>query len=111
MKVFEERSVICSLYVGREKWDVEVVRVDSLKKEEIAANRAHNQTIGNFDPENELPTEPLIALQANSSSGKRIELYWSPETKVLGPNVSQSGWNRRHFNNVKSHLFQWSVRV
>ncbi len=109
MREFEIGSVIYEPSVEGARWKVVVSSVYNPSDSELEANQRHNDSLGNWEPERELPTERQVYLSVVSETGEKFQLHWTPSSKILGPHVSRRGWSKAMFNNVKSQLLNWKV--
>ena len=60
-----------------------------LSEEEYARNEEYNDTLGNYEPEKELPTNSKATIIATSSSGEIVEFMWISGFKKIYPHVSK----------------------
>ena len=109
METFRPDKIIETVIIENQKWIFRVADVYNPSQEEINHNRAHNDALGNFEPEKELPVNAHITITAESQSGETIELWWSPSDKVLGPHMSKKGWSKGIFTGLKGKLANWQL--
>ena len=105
MKKLKEGLVIYDFSADGQKWQVSITSIYNPSPTEIEKNKAYNDTLGNFEPDQEeLPVRPFVQLECRSSSGEIQMMWWDPLGKVLGPDISRKGWTRSLFYGMKSEL-------
>ncbi|MDR2189616.1 MAG: hypothetical protein LBE62_16465 [Azonexus sp.] len=109
MRIFANGSVITEVSVGGKLWCIRIFDVYNPSAEEIVSNKKFNDTLGNWDPEREKPTFPLVQIEVTANDGERFEMYWSPANKVFGPHIKRAGWGRGTFNSIKAELLRWKL--
>ena len=109
MDYFEVGKVLSKRKIAEQEWVFRISSVLNPSVEEIALNEEFNLSLANYEPEKELPTKPLINLIAESNEGEKLEFWWDPTYKKLGPHVSKSGWSKGVFTELKGKLSNWKL--
>ena len=109
MLTFEIDAVPWRTRVEGSLWTVSVKGIYNPSVDEINSNKAHNLTVGNWDPEHERSTCPQVDLVVRSDDGDVFEMYWLPIEKILGPHISRRGWSRGTLNAIKQELIRWKL--
>lgn len=110
MKYFEIGETIHKTQLSNESWEFKVSGVFHLTDSEYATNEAFNNTLGDYEPEKELQTNPYVEIIAQSISGETIKLIWLPHDKILSPHISKNGWSKGLFTGLKGKLISWKLR-
>ena len=109
MAIFEIGAQPLTLTISGEQWRVVVVDLYNPTEQEVTANKAHNDQLGDWEPELERPTGPMVKVAVRSKDDEEVEMYWDPTHKVLLQHVSRRGWSRSHFNRIKGELLRWKL--
>lgn len=107
MSFFEVGKVVLKLHIENQKWEFKIVDVFNLSEEEFRQNDAFNDTLGNYEPEKELPISSLATINAISSSGEIVELKWSSCSHRVFPDVRHKGWSKAVFVKLNVALKKW----
>lgn len=107
MKTFEIGKEVLRERIEGEVWKFVIVDVFHLSSNEYARNEAYNDTLGNYEPEKELPTESVATIKATSPSGDSVELKWCPGIKGVYPHIRKKGWTKGLFLKLNQILNQW----
>jgi hypothetical protein len=111
MEIFEVGKVVLKIRIENEDWIFEISEVFHLSEEEYAKNDAYNDTLGNYDPKNEKPTESVATIRANSSSGEIVILRWSYSAKGVYPHIRQKAWSKSLFIKLNNILRNWRFGI
>ena len=109
MEYFEQGKEILSVRIGQHVWTFRVLSVYNPSPEEIERNRKHNDSLGNFEPDKELPESPFVHVSAECEDGETIAMWFDPTYRNLGPHVSREGWSRGLFMRLKGILCSWRL--
>ena len=107
MEIFEVGKVVLKTRIENDYWVFEISDVFQLSSEEYAMNDAYNDTLGNYDPENEKPTESVATIRATNTNGETVVLRWCYSTKGIYPHTRQKGWARGLFIKLNTILRNW----
>lgn len=110
MKYFEVGETIQKTQISNETWEFKVSDIFHLTNSEYATNEAFNYTLGDYEPEKELPTYPYVEITAKSKTGETVKLIWLPYDKILSPHISKDGWSKGLFTGLKGKLINWKLR-
>lgn len=108
MATFAKGAVVMQIDAAGTRWGVLVVEVYNPSAEEIAANEAYNDTLGNWSPL-ERPTELRILLELTAVGAEPFQMYWMPTTRMLGPHVRRGGWSKATFHQLERELLRWRL--
>jgi len=111
MNTFEVGKIVHRVRIGEEKWVFEIIHVSHLTDEEYARNEAFNDTLGDWDPENELPTNSLAVILASSSKGDTETLNWSSGMDGVYPHINRKGWTKGLFVKLNEILRKWHFAI
>ena len=109
MDYFEVGKVVSKRKIAEQEWLFRISAVLNPSIEEIASNEEFNLSLDNYEPEKELPTKPFISIIAENNDGEKIDLWWDPTYKKLGPHISKPGWSRGLFTELKGKLSNWKL--
>ena len=109
METFEQGKLILEEKINGVLWEFRVSEIFHLSDEEYARNEAYNDTLGNYEPEKELPTDPSVRITASAKFGECVHLTWLPREKTLSPHVSKAGWSKSLFSKLKGLLINWEL--
>ena len=107
MKVFEVGEVVLKEKIAGENWVFSISHVFHLSKEEYEKNETYNDTLGNYEPDKELPTNSVATIKATSQSGQSVELKWYSDFNKVCPHLSQKGWSKGVFVKLNVELKKW----
>ena len=108
MKTFEVGKVILEEKIAGENWTFYITNVFHLPKEEYTKNQEHNNTLGNYEPEKELPKNSVVTITATNQNRGSIELKWSSELNKVLPQIRKRGWTKSLFSKLNVELSKWS---
>jgi hypothetical protein len=106
METFSIGKTILEETIENQKWVFKVKDIYNPSPTEIEQNEAYNDTLGNYEPDKELPTTPSVELVAINQNGEKVEMWWGPCGKHLGPHVSKKGWSKSLFTKLKGKLLK-----
>lgn len=109
MEIFEVGKIILEQKINDDLWVFSISKVFQLTEEEYANNGAFNDTLGNYDPENELPTSSVVTIIALNNSGGSIKLFWSCGIKGVYPYIRKKGWSKGLFIKLNKILQKWKL--
>jgi len=107
MNIFEIGNVVLEERINGELWVFKISDVFHLSDKEYARNEAHNDTLGNYEPEKELPTSSVATITATNHSGCSIEMTWSTSFNKVYPHISKEGWSKGLFLKLNQTLSKW----
>ena len=107
MKVFKAGEVILKEKILGKTWVFSVGHVFHLSKEEYERHEAYNDTLGNYEPEKELPINSVATITATCQNGEIVELKWSSDFNKIYPHISQKGWSKGLFVKLNIELNKW----
>jgi len=107
MKVFKVGEIVLKEKIDGEKWIFSITEVFHLSKEEYTANEAYNDTLGNYEPEKEKPTNSSVIITATNQSEDFVELRWSSGINKIFPHLSKKGWSKGLFVKLNIELSKW----
>ena len=94
MEYFEVGKILSKRKIAEQEWVFRISHVLNPSPEEVASNEEFNLSLGNYEPEKELPTKPLVSIIAESKDGEKLDFWWDPTYKKLGPHLSKHGWSK-----------------
>ncbi len=107
MNIFQTGNVVLEERIDGERWVFKVSKVFYLSDEEYSRNEAYNDTLGNYEPAKELPTNSFATITASNNSGGYIEFHWSSGIGKIYPHVSKKGWSKGLFVKLNQILSKW----
>jgi hypothetical protein len=107
MKTFKVGEIVLREKIEGETWVFAVTDVFHLSEEEYAKNEEYNDTLGNYEPEKELPTNSVATITATGSNGDSVELKWFSGFKGIYPHLSKKGWTKGLFVKLNATLIKW----
>lgn len=107
MYIFEVKKIILNEKIDDDVWVFVVSDIFHLSHEQYAKNEAYNDSLGDYEPEKELPTNSVATIKATSSSGDSVELYWSSGAGGIYPHISKKGWSKGLFIKLNNILKKW----
>ena len=107
MKKFKVGEIVLKEKIEAETWVFAISDVFHLSEEEYKTNETYNDTLGNYEPEKELPTNSVATITATSQSGKSVDLTWSSGINKVYPHLSQKGWSKGIFIKLNVELAKW----
>ena len=109
MEYFEQGKVILKTKLGRHEWKFFVANIYNPSPDEIELHQKHNDTLGNYEPDKELPVGPFVTIFAESDNGENLKMWFDPKHGQLGPHISKEHWNRGLFGRLKGILCSWRL--
>ena len=109
MEQFQLGKTVLKTQLSNETWEFKVSDIFHLTDSEYASNEAFNDTLGDYEPDKELPTSPNVEITAKSKSGEVVKFIWFPCDKTLTPHISKSGWSKGLFAGLKGKLINWKL--
>ena len=107
MNTFEIGKIITKRNIEGNLWVFSVGDVFHLSREEYVKNEAFNDTLGDYEPDKELPTNSVATIIASNSDGDEVELKWCPGIKGVYPHIRKKGWSKMLFVNLNAELKKW----
>jgi hypothetical protein len=108
MKEFRVGETVLKEKIDNEIWVFTISDVFHLSQEEYKSNVAYNDTLGNYEPDKELPTNSTAIITGASQSGKLVELRWSSGFNKVYPHLSLKGWSKGIFLKLNIELAKWA---
>jgi len=102
MDYFEIGKILSKRKIDELEWEFRISNIFNPSPQEIASNEEFNLSLGNYEPDKELPTKPLISIIAESNDGEKVDFWWDPTYKKLGPHISRSGWSKGIFYSART---------
>ena len=109
MEYFEQDKEVLKARIDRCEWLFRIADIYNPSPGELAQNRRHNVSLGNYEPDKELPERPFVRLVAQSENGETIEMWFDPVYRKLGPHISRPGWDKGLFGQLKGILCSWQL--
>ncbi len=108
MNVFEPGKEVLTEKIDGELWTFSISKVFHLSPEEYAQNEAFNDTLGDYEPEKELPTSSVVTIEAKNKTGDIVVLHWSSSKPGVYPHISKKGWSKGLFIKLNQTLNKWN---
>ena len=94
MNIFEVGTVVLKEQIDGECWEFRISKIFHLSSEEYAKNIAYNDTLGNWEPDKELPENSVVTITATNNKGSLVKLKWTPGCKGVFPHIREKGWSK-----------------